>query len=134
MKTTIKVILGLTAIVVLFCFGFGVYTSMSGEPKAGESSVTHGGPPVKVVPSQRPNTIRKGTWRVGEDVKPGKYRTNGALPSEIPMCYWDVRQGSETGDYLDQGVTKVDEPGLVTLKKGQYFKTTGCEEWYEVKS
>lgn len=81
--------------------------------------------------SLRPDTIREGTWEVGTDVKPGKYKTRGAVDSRIPMCYWDVKVGDEI---TDQGVKdQTDAQGIVTLKKGEVFTTSGCEEWYAVK-
>jgi hypothetical protein len=136
MKKIVPILIGIVAAVVLFCLGAGIYASVTGNEKAPVSSAEHGGPPVKAVSpqaSQRPVTIRQGTWEVGVDVKAGKYRTGGALPSSIPMCYWDVRDGSPTGDFRAQGVTKVDESGIVVLKKGQFFKTSGCEDWYPAK-
>jgi len=81
--------------------------------------------------SPSPDTIDEGTWEVGSDVKPGKYKTKGALPGAIPMCYWDVKIGEE---FKDQGVKdKAGEQGIVTLKKGQVFTTSGCEPWYASK-
>lgn len=80
--------------------------------------------------SASPDMIQEGTWIVGTDVKPGKYKTLGAADSQIPMCYWDVRTGSETGEIIAQGVKdKANAQGLVTLKKGQYFTTSGCSDW-----
>src|SRR5688572_21117438 len=38
--------------------------------------------------SIRPATIREGTWEVGTDIKPGKYRTTGAVESTFPTCVW----------------------------------------------
>jgi hypothetical protein len=78
--------------------------------------------------------IGEGIWEVGVDVKAGKYKTDGAQDASIPMCYWDLRTGSETGDFVDQGVVNSPEaPGRVTLKKGQFFKTSGCKPWQPVK-
>jgi hypothetical protein len=138
MNRAAKIILGIAVLVVLSCLGGAIYSSVTSDPKAPQATkIEHGGPPVKAVPktsaSQRPDTIREGTWEVGVDVKPGKYRTGGALEASIPMCYWDVRDGAPTGDFVDQGVTKVGESGIVVLKKGQYFKTSGCEAWYAAK-
>ena len=76
--------------------------------------------------------INEGTWLVGKDVKAGKYRTAGALKSVIIMCYWDVRTdtGDETIIAENQGVIdKIGSPGFVTIKNGQYFKTSGCAPW-----
>lgn len=78
--------------------------------------------------SQTADTIRPGTWEVGKDVKPGKYKTTGATNPEIPLCYWHVM---EDGQIMAQGVKdQVGAQGIVTLTKGDLFETNGCEPWY----
>lgn len=80
----------------------------------------------------RPGTIRAGMWQVGVDVKVGKYKTDGAVDVESPLCYWDVKNSN--GDIIAQGVKAgSDEQGMVTLKANQTFETSGCKEWYAVK-
>lgn len=119
------------------CGGLGVVALSAGAEQAAVSTVLPEEEAGKVTPqvspqvSPRPGTIREGTWEVGSDVKPGKYKTKGALETVIPMCYWDVK----TGDRItDQGVkNKPNEQGIVTLKKGQVFTTSGCNEWYPFK-
>lgn len=87
-----------------------------------------------VKPKPAPATIGEGTHEVGRTVKPGKYTTTGAVVGVLTLCYWDVRTGSETGDIGAQGVrNKADAPGIVTLRKGQFFTTSGCETWTPVK-
>lgn len=98
-------------------------TTASGAGKAGT-------PSKKAVAAA--SDIDEGMWLVGKDVKAGKYRTAGAVKSVIIMCYWDVR--TDTGDESilseNQGVIdKIGAPGFVTLKNGQYFKTSGCAPW-----
>lgn len=83
--------------------------------------------------SMSPGMIQEGTWIVGKDVQAGKYQTVGAWDVQMPMCYWDVRIGSETGDIIAQGVKdSVTAKGYVTLKAGQYFTTSGCADWTQV--
>ena len=112
------------------CGGLGVIVLNTGEDQSALSTVLPEEEAGKVTPQVSPgsSTIREGTWQVGSDVKPGKYKTKGALDSVIPMCYWDVK----TGDRItDQGVkNKPNEQGIVTLKKGQVFTTSGCELWF----
>ena len=47
------------------------------------------------------------------------------------LCYWEVRpNGEPDGPIGAQGVIdSPDQNGDVTLRKGDYFKTTGCERW-----
>jgi hypothetical protein len=76
------------------------------------------------------SVIKDGTWRVGKDVAAGKYQTQGAADSVIPMCYWHTALDDSGQNIIAQGVSDgADEQGLVTLKAGQYFKTSGCKAW-----
>lgn len=83
-------------------------------------------------PSPRPGgQVREGTWSVGDEVKPGLYRTPGAIPGPVTLCYWHTEID---GEIKDQGVIDGEgEPGRVELKKGQLFKTNGCADWKPVK-
>lgn len=131
------VILGL--FVALLCgFGGVALIGSAGDKTNGAPTNTpsptpnpgpSGGVAKKVAKAVAP-TIGEGAWKVGTDVKPGKYSTVGAADSVIPLCYWDVRAGSETGDITAQGVSnKATAKGYVTLKSGEYFKTSGCKPW-----
>ncbi len=73
----------------------------------------------------------EGGYYVGEDLAPGRYRTSGARKGVITLCYWEVRSdGDPSGAIETVGtVDGVNQTGDVTLKKGQYFKTAGCERW-----
>lgn len=74
--------------------------------------------------------VGQGTWEVGVDVPAGKYKTKGAIEGPLMLCYWDVRMGSEDGKIGAQGVkNQANAQGLVTLKKGQFFTTSGCQDW-----
>jgi hypothetical protein len=132
------VVIGSLAAVVLVCGG-GLFwllgigkTDPSDQPSGGvvQTPTTIGPPPSTPAPPHKPVGISDGTWEVGVDIPPGKFKTSGAENRSILMCYWDVRTGSETGAFVAQGViNKLNAPGRVTLKKGQFFTTSGCDDW-----
>lgn len=80
--------------------------------------------------------IGEGMWKVGTTMKPGQYKTSGAQESAVPMCYWDLRTTTSADSIVagTQGLTdSQNAPQYVTVKKGQYFKTMGCNPWVPVK-
>lgn len=78
--------------------------------------------------SSRPATIREGTWMVGEDVKPGRYRSMNEISPEA-SCYWEI---TKSGDIIDNDLPTGGR-ATVTLVKGQQFKTERCGEWVKTK-
>jgi hypothetical protein len=91
-----------------------------------------GSKPASAKPKAPSNAIGAGGWRVGRDVAAGAYRTTGAEDDgAMTLCYWEVRtDGKPDGAIGAQGASnKIAEPGNVDLKKGQYFKTSGCKPW-----
>lgn len=75
-----------------------------------------------------------GVFLVGEDIKPGTYRTAGpAEDSAIDNCYWERAKDAsgEVGSIIANDNTK--GPGRVTVNQGEVFKTNGCEDWELVK-
>jgi hypothetical protein len=73
-----------------------------------------------------------GTYLVGEDMKPGTYRTAGPADSAIPDCYW-ARMKNASGE-LNAIIANDNAQGQtrVTVRKGEYFKTSGCKTWRKV--
>lgn len=71
-------------------------------------------------------TFGNGTFRVGTDIVPGRYRSPGPEDSIAPICYWDLT--NDAGKIIDQGVSN-DGPSIATLKKGLLFKSSGCQDW-----
>ncbi|MGW5846677.1 hypothetical protein ACWFQ8_01720 [Streptomyces sp. NPDC055254] len=71
-----------------------------------------------------------GEYLVGEDIKPGTYKTDG--PAGSFSCYWE-RAKDSSGEF-DSIITNnnLDGPGRVTLRKGEIFKTSRCQEWQSV--
>jgi hypothetical protein len=71
-----------------------------------------------------------GEYLVGQDMKPGTYKTKG--PGNSSMCYWE-RAKDSSGDF--NSIITNDAPtgtSRVTVKKGEVFKTQGCQDWTKV--
>jgi hypothetical protein len=131
------VLIGLAVLLVLGCVGMGAILAGAGPSNNGID--VYDTPSIQAVPNTgaRPTvakpkpeqTIREGDWVVGEDVPPGRYRTPGAKKSIITLCTWTVAP-NEDAEPQDFGTSdKTDEPGRVTLKKGNVFETSGCQDW-----
>ncbi|MET9759155.1 hypothetical protein ABZ016_08880 [Streptomyces sp. NPDC006372] len=69
----------------------------------------------------------EGEFVVGEDIKPGTYRTAG--PEDELGCYWE-RARNASGEFeAIIANNNLNRPGRVTLNEGEYFKTNRCQEW-----
>lgn len=71
-----------------------------------------------------------GQYLVGEDIQPGTYRTAGPQEdSIIPNCYW-ARLKDASGEF-DSIIANDNVKGQsrVTVNKGEYFETNGCQKW-----
>ncbi|MBQ0983738.1 hypothetical protein KBZ10_04205 [Streptomyces sp. F63] len=71
-----------------------------------------------------------GQYLVGEDIQAGTYKTAGPdEDSVIPNCYW-ARLKNASGEF---GAIIANDnlkgQGRVTLNKGEYFETNGCQKW-----
>lgn len=64
----------------------------------------------------------EGVYRVGPDVEPGTYRSvdNGS-------CYWSVNADANGEDIITNGIGGGSQ--LTTLSEGQFFETSGCNDW-----
>ncbi|MEU8913082.1 hypothetical protein [Streptomyces nigrescens] len=78
-------------------------------------------------------TVGQGSYRVGEDITVGTYRTGGPAASDVPLCYW-ARAKDSSGD-MDSIIAHgtPQGPARVTVNKGETFETSGCEEWTKVR-
>jgi hypothetical protein len=77
-----------------------------------------------------PKVSGDGEYLVGQDIKPGTYKTNG--PGDGSMCYWE-RDKDSSGDF--NSIITNGTPtgtGRVTVNKGEVFKTQGCQDWTKV--
>ncbi|MGP4051585.1 hypothetical protein [Streptomyces sp. 2A115] len=71
-----------------------------------------------------------GEYLVGEDIKAGTYKTAG--PEDAFGCYWE-RAKDASGEFESIiANNNLEGTGRVTLNKGEYFKTNGCQEWKKV--
>ncbi len=76
-------------------------------------------------------TILDGTWRVGEDIQPGIYRT--IPPEGLGGCYWQRLSGlgGEINDIIANDLT--DSPAQVQIKASDYaFSSEDCGTWSKV--
>ncbi|MGW6291118.1 hypothetical protein [Streptomyces sp. NPDC055058] len=72
----------------------------------------------------------EGEYLVGDDIRPGTYKTAG--PDGDFGCYWE-RAKDASGEFESIiANNNLNGPGRVTLNKGEYFKTNRCEEWKRV--
>lgn len=92
---------------------------------------------VKPKPTKKPGpptTVEgDGQYLVGEDMQAGTYKTAG--PAEdgiIENCYW-ARTKDASGEF-DAIIANANlqGQGRVTVNKGEYFETNGCQEWAKV--
>ncbi|MDA4888398.1 hypothetical protein PFZ55_16025 [Streptomyces sp. MS2A] len=71
-----------------------------------------------------------GQYLVGEDVQAGTYKTAGPQDDSImPNCYW-ARLKDASGEFgAIIANANLEGQGRVTLNKGEYFETNGCQKW-----
>lgn len=85
--------------------------------------------PSRTEPAGPKTEFGDGQWLVGRDVKPGTYRTTGPADDGIGTCYW-AREKDASGEF-DAIIANGDPtgPANVTVNKGEYFETNGCQTW-----
>jgi hypothetical protein len=120
---TVVVVLTLLAIVA-GCSAFFIGT---GDTNGAASSVTD-----VTLDAPAPNTdagIGDGTWEVGVDVQPGKYKTSGPRPDGYG-CYWERSKDLDGGFDSILSNDNLTGPGIVRIKKTDAtFTTNGCSVW-----
>ncbi|WP_223188435.1 hypothetical protein [Streptomyces sp. TRM68416] len=139
-------VLGLVIGLVIGSAGAGDSDSTSSTPTATVTATTtatetetEAAPPTKETPAPTPTPTKKapggeipgdGTYIVGEDFKPGTYRTDGPKDSAIPDCYW-ARMSGTSGE-LDEIIANGNTAGPTTVTisaSDEAFQTTGCKTW-----
>ncbi|WP_258045019.1 hypothetical protein [Streptomyces sp. SM11] len=79
-------------------------------------------------PKGPPTTVGgDGEYLVGEEMRPGTYRTGG--PGDSFGCYWE-RARNSSGEFdaiIANG--NLEGSGRVSVNKGEIFKSTGCQDW-----
>ena len=109
-------------------------TTSNSAPYYGPSGTTAAATaPANAAPAKPSGPLTQfgdGTYEVGVDVAAGRYKTPGSGGQGIwEACYWE-RAKNDTGD-LGSIISNenLQGPGVVTLKKGEFFKTTGGCGW-----
>ncbi|MFI1048970.1 hypothetical protein ACH4U3_24795 [Streptomyces griseoruber] len=74
-----------------------------------------------------------GQYLVGEDMQAGTYKTAGPDKSGfVDNCYW-ARTKDASGEFeAIIANANLAGQGRVTVRKGEYFETTGCLKWTKV--
>lgn len=141
--------------VVLLSIGIGIGAGGGSEPVAAPAptatrTVTEPGPVETVeveVPGpettvtvtaqppkpKEPKGFGEGMYLVGDDIKPGRYKTAGPADTDFPNCYWARLKGT-TGSLDDIAANGNPEgPSFVTIKSSdEAFETSGCKDWVKV--
>ncbi|MFI1562319.1 hypothetical protein ACH4ZX_04500 [Streptomyces sp. NPDC020490] len=92
---------------------------------------------VKPKPAKKPGAATTvegdGQYLVGEDMRAGTYKTAGPDPdSLIENCYW-ARTKDASGEFeAIIANANLQGQGRVTVNKGEYFETNGCQKWTKV--
>lgn len=89
--------------------------------------------PKPAKPKPKPATLVEGMNEIGVDAPAGRYKTT--VPDSSSNCYWERDKDDKGGfssiisnDNLDPGAR-----GSVTVRAGQFFKSSGCGTWRRVQ-
>lgn len=114
----------------LLAKGAGETTRLPEDEDSSVQKAVSGPSPVKPRGSQ-PSEITEGIWEVGTTggVASGTYRVSDALDTGS-TCYWAIMSGpgDDPNAIIQNDIVTGGTP-QVTLKKGQWFKTSGCGVW-----
>lgn len=105
-------------------------------PRATYTAPTYS-PPVTVAPVAPvapDGSITNGTYEVGVDIAPGKYKTTGPADTRYwPMCYW-ARLKDTTGDFgTIIANDNIKGQTTITIKDSDgAFETNGCAPWVKI--
>ncbi len=144
MKTAMKITLGaIGSIVVIGVIASACGTSTPQAPPAPQSSTAAVVPAAPVAPAPVApvatgplKEVNDGTYEVGTDMVPGKYKTPGPDKTGFyPNCYWELNKGGDDGNISNIiSNDNLQGPGVLTAKKGQNLKLSGGCTWDLVAS
>jgi hypothetical protein len=102
------------------------------EPVATTKAPAPAAPPpvAETEPPAKPaidTSFGDGSYEVGVDVAPGKYKSSGATEGLFELC--SVSTKNSAGDMVDWETANANEQVLITIKKGQTVEASGCEEF-----
>jgi len=133
------VVVGFTVGAVAGYAGAGGSTN---APGAATATVTVSSGGTKTSPTGKSDTTQRqrpgeipgdGTYVVGQDIRPGTYRTDGPQGGLITDCYW-ARLSSTSGnsqDIIANGDTK-GQTAVTIASTDKAFTTRGCKPWKKV--
>ncbi|NYH55786.1 hypothetical protein HNR06_005375 [Nocardiopsis arvandica] len=101
------------------------------EAPAEEEASEEETPAEEPEPEEAPSTIGNGVHRVGEDIEPGTYTTDGPSPDDImPMCYY-ARLSGLSGEFDDIiANNNIEGPGSLVVQEGDAaLELSGGCEW-----
>jgi hypothetical protein len=118
------------AIVMVCIIGMSWAVSSAQKPAKAFTVVTHSASatPSHAAPQGARTTFDDGTWLVGRDIKPGKYKAT--VPADSYGCYWARQKESHDADQIIENHVAMKGQTIVTIKKTDYtFDTNGCGTW-----
>ena len=112
---------------------WGMSFQVAGKPTADPSAIGSTSQPVSLA-SLRPGQLPgDGTYRVGREIQPGSYRTQGPADAASPNCYWSRNSDASGEVRAIIANSKAPIPATVTVKPGDAtFHTSGCQPWTKV--
>ena len=78
------------------------------------------------------STMEEGTYEIGVDAKPGRYKTR--VPEDSSGCYWEKAK-DDSGEFdslIANGEVNAGGRQSITLKRGQFFLSDDCGTWIRV--
>jgi len=77
-------------------------------------------------------TMEEGTYEIGVDAKPGRYKTR--VPEDSSGCYWEKLKDDSGGlnSVIANGEVNAGGRVSITLKHGQFFMSEDCGTWKRV--
>lgn len=81
-----------------------------------------------VEPGGPASSFGDGTYEVGVDVRPGRYRNAGdTYDGAAPCVAYTTREPNDINTFVKGSTTS--GPGILTVDRGLYLTVQGCQEW-----
>jgi hypothetical protein len=137
---TAVVALGLGGIVGGIVGGSGDGTATTAEPNATvtatETAEAKPAPTASKAPTTRnatepkaESTMAEGTYEIGVDAKPGRYKTR--VPEDSSGCYWERLKDDRGGldSVIANGIVNAGGRVSITVKRGEFLNSEDCGTW-----
>jgi len=85
--------------------------------------------PKKTTEPEPESTMDEGTYEIGVDAKPGRYKTQ--VPEDSSGCYWE-RTKDDSGDFdsiIANGDVNAGGRASIRVKRGEFFMSEDCGNW-----